>query len=195
MAIARTASIGTLILATVVSSPSAWAQKPIPETLRMMEPHRLRIGDYVRAWPNEGGPPIEGTIVALASSTLNIATKEEAALVSLPSIHHMNVRRTRSHVRAATAIGAGIGLLVGAFLITDEVAGRHVDAGERVAWTAGLAAGGAGLGAAVGRLTRSVTWQPVDLVTLKPHPIAARGAAAQAADVRPALRWSWTVRF
>jgi hypothetical protein len=171
--------------ALVASPPAAWAQKPIPESVRMMEPHRLRIGDVVRAWPTAAGPPIQGTVVGVSASTLTVATRQEAELVTLPALHHMEVKRTRSHIRLATAIGAGLGVLAGVFLATEDVVGRELDAGERVAWTAGLAAGGAATGAAVGLLTRSVTWQPVDLVTLKP----------QAADMRPALRVSWTVRF
>ena len=62
MAIGRRGVAGLLALAVSAAAPSAWAQKPIPEAVRMMEPHRLRIGDYVRAWPNEGGPPVSGTV-------------------------------------------------------------------------------------------------------------------------------------
>jgi hypothetical protein len=185
MEIGRRAAAGLLALAVSGAAAPAWAQKPIPETVRMMEPHLLRIGAYVRAWPNEGGPPIAGTILAVGSSTLTVATKQEAVLLTLPEIHHMNVRHTRSHVRRAALIGAGVGLLAGLLLVTEEVAGRPVSTHDRIEWTAGLTAGGAALGAGVGLVTRSVTWQPVDLVTLKP----------QAADARPAARVSWTIRF
>jgi hypothetical protein len=184
MAIGRGAAAGLLALAVSGAEP-AWAQKPIPETVRMMEPHLLRIGDYVRAWPNEGGPPIAGTIVALGSSSLTVATKEDAVLLSLPEIHHMNLRKTRSHVRRTALIGAGVGLLAGLLLVTEEIAGHPVSTRDRIEWTAGLTAGGAALGAGVGLVTRSVKWHPVDLVTLKP----------QAADARPAARVSWTIRF
>lgn len=185
MAIGRLAVAGLLAVAASAAGPPAWAQKPIPGTVRMMAPHLLRIGDYVRAWPNEGGPPISGTIVAVGTTTITVATKEDAALLTLPEIHHLNVRRTHSHIRRAALIGAAVGLLASAFLVTEEIAGHPIDTRDRIEWTAGLTAGGAALGAGVGAVLRSVTWQPVDLVTLKP----------QAADVRPALRVSWTVRF
>ena len=45
----------------------------------------------------------------------------------------------------------------------------------------------AGAGAGVGRLLRSETWQPVDLVTLKPQP--------RVTEAGPGFRVSWTVRF
>ena len=68
---------------------------------------------------------------------------------------------------------------------TEEIFNRELDWEERVAWTAGLTAGGAAAGAGIGYVTRSVSWQPVDLVTLKP----------QVARTLPAARVSWTVRF
>jgi hypothetical protein len=40
------------------------------------------------------------------------------------------------------------------------------------------------LGLGVARITRSVVWEPVDLVTLKPHAADARG-----------LRLSYTIAF
>lgn len=185
MAIGRAAAAGLLAVAALGTASPAWAQKPIPETVRMMEPHLLRIGNYVRAWPNEGGPPIAGTIVAVGSTTLTVATKTDAVLLSLPEIHHMHLRKTRSHVRRAALIGAGVGLLAGLLLVTEKIAGHPVSTTDRIEWTAGLTAGGAALGAGVGLVARSVTWQPVDLVTLKP----------QAAEARPAVRLSWTIRF
>jgi hypothetical protein len=185
MAIGRGVAAGLLGLAVWGAAAPAWAQKPIPETLRMMEPHRLRIGDYVSAWPNEGGPPVSGTIVAVGTSTLTVATKKEGVLLDLSAIHHMNLRQTRSHIRRGTLIGAGVGLLTGLLLVTEEVVGHPIDTSDRIWWTAGLTAGGAALGTGVGYAARSVTWQPVDLVTLKP----------QAAAAGPAVRVSWTIRF
>lgn len=185
MAISRFAVAALLALAASAAAPPAWAQKPIPETLRMMEPHLLRIGDYVRAWPNEGGPPISGTIVAVGSTSVTVATKKDAALLQLAEIHHLNVRRTHSHIRRAALIGAAVGLVAGLLLVTEEITGEPIDTSERIWKTAAFTGGGAALGAGVGLALRSVTWQPVDLVTLKP----------QAADARPALRVSWTVRF
>ncbi|PYQ39129.1 MAG: hypothetical protein DMF77_22340, partial [Acidobacteria bacterium] len=55
------------VLAALFAAAPAWAQKPIPETVRMMEPHRLRIGDYVRAWPTLPGPVVQGPVVAVSS--------------------------------------------------------------------------------------------------------------------------------
>lgn len=185
MAIGRLAVAGLLALAASAAAPPAWAQKPIPGTVRMMEPHLLRIGDYVRAWPNEGGPPVSGTIVAVGSTTITVATKDDVALLELPQIHHMHLRHTRSHVRRAALIGAAVGLVAGLLLVTDEIAGEPIDTSERIWKTAAFTAGGAALGTGVGAILRSVTWQPVDLVTLKP----------QAAEARPALRVSWTLRF
>ncbi|HUG54076.1 MAG TPA: hypothetical protein VMR21_10755 [Vicinamibacteria bacterium] len=185
--VARRAVVpGAMVLAAwLVPVPPALAQKPIPETVRMMEPHLLRIGDKVRAWPTPASRAVEGTIVGVGSDSVTVATREEAVLLTLPSLDRMQVRRTRSHVRRAAAIGAGVGLIASFLLVTEELLGRDLDAGERIAWTAGLVGAGAAAGAGAGYLTRSVTWHPVDLVTLRPHPT----------PVRPALRLSWTVRF
>lgn len=185
MAIARRAATGLLALALSVAAAPAWAQKPIPGTVRMMPPHLLRIGDYVSAWPNEGGPPVAGTIVAVGTSTLTVATKEEGVLLDLAEIHHMNVRRTHSHIRRAALIGTAVGLIAGLLLVTEEITGESMDTSEKIWKTAAATAGGAALGTGVGIATRSVKWQPVDLVTLKP----------QAAQPRPAVRVSWTIRF
>jgi hypothetical protein len=185
MAIGRLAVAGLLALAVSAVPPPAWAQKPIPGTVRMMEPHRLRIGDYVRAWPNEGGPPVAGSVIAVGQSTLTVATEKEAVLLDLAQIHHMHLRHTSSHVRRAALIGAGVGLIAGLLLVTEEIEGGEIDTSERIWKTAAFTAGGAVLGTGVGVVLRSSTWQPVDLVTLKP----------QAARPLPAVRVSWTVRF
>jgi hypothetical protein len=184
MAVTRRAAAAVLALIVSGAAP-AWAQKPIPETVRMMEPHRLRIGDYVRAWPNEGGPPVSGTVVAVGTSTLTVATKKEGVLLDLAQIHHMHLRHRSSHVRRAALIGAGVGLIAGLLLVTEEIEGEPIDTSERIWKTAAYTAGGAVLGTGVGLGFRSTTWQPVDLVTLKP----------QAARPTPALRFAWTVRF
>ena len=62
MAVTRPAAL-TVLAAALFSAAPAWAQKPIPETVRMMEPHHLRIGDYVRAWPTVPGPIVQGPVV------------------------------------------------------------------------------------------------------------------------------------
>jgi hypothetical protein len=183
---ARLVACAAVVATAGMAQPAAaWAQKPIPETVRMMEPHRLRIGDSVRAWATAAGTPLEGTIVGVGADTITLATREDAVLLTLPGLDRMQVKRTRSHVRRAAAIGAGVGLVASFLLVTDELFGRELDAGERIGWTAASVAGGAALGAGAGYLTRSITWHPVDLVTLKPQP----------APVRPALRLSWTIRF
>jgi hypothetical protein len=186
MAVTRPAAL-TVLAAALFSAAPAWAQKPIPETVRMMEPHRLRIGDYVRAWPTVPGPVVQGPVVAVSSTTLTIAGREEAVLVDLLAMSRMEVRRAHQHVRRGALIGAGLGLVAGSFLITRELLGHEVGAGERIGWMAGLTAAGAGAGAGIARLARSTTWQPVDLVTLKPQP--------RATDAGPGFRVSWTVRF
>jgi hypothetical protein len=186
MAVIRPAAL-TVLAAALLSATPAWAQKPIPETVRMMEPHRLRIGDYVRAWPTVPGPIVQGPVVAVSSTTLTIAGREEAVLVDLQAMSRMEVRRVHQHVRRGALIGAGLGLVAGSFLITRELLGHEVGAGERIGWMAGLTAAGAGAGAGIARLARSTTWQPVDLVTLKPQP--------RATDAEPGFRVSWTVRF
>jgi hypothetical protein len=186
MAVIRPAAL-TVLAAALFSAAPAWAQKPIPETVRMMEPHHLRIGDYVRAWPTVPGPIVQGPVVAVSSTTLTIAGREEAVLVDLQAMSRMEVRRVHQHVRRGALIGAGLGLVAGSFLITRELLGHEVGAGERIGWMAGLTAAGAGAGAGIGRLARSTTWQPVDLVTLKPQP--------RATDAGPGFRVSWTVRF
>ena len=186
MAVTRPAAL-TVLAAALFSAAPAWAQKPIPETVRMMEPHRLRIGDYVRAWPTVAGPVVQGPVVAVSSTTLTIAGREEAVLVDLQAMSRMEVRRVHQHVRRGVLIGAALGLVAGSFLITRELLGHEVDAGERIGWTSGLTAAGAGAGAGIARLTRSTSWQPVDLVTLKPQP--------RATDSGPGFRLSWAVRF
>jgi hypothetical protein len=185
MAVTRLAALPVLAAALFSAAP-AWAQKPIPETVRMMEPHHLRIGDYVRAWPTVPGAVVQGPVVAVSSTTLTIAGREEAVLVDLLAMSRMEVRRAHQHVRRGALIGAGLGLVAGSFLITRELLGHEVDAGERIGWMAGLTAAGAGAGAGIARLARSTTWQPVDLVTLKPQ---------RATDAGPGFRVSWTVRF
>ena len=184
--ICRALAAAALVVAvwTAQDAP-AWAQKVIPESVQMMEPHRLHIGDRVRAWTSAEGTPIEGMIVAVGDTSVTVAAGEEAALLSLPTLDHMQVRQTRSHIRRAAAVGAAIGVVASLFIVTREILGHEVDAGERVGLTAACVAGGAVLGTGVGLAARSVRWQPVDLVTLKPH----------AADAGPALRVSWTFRF
>jgi hypothetical protein len=187
MGVNRTAAASVLAAAVLAAAPSAWAQKPIPEAVRMMEPHRLRIGDVVRVWATAQGAVVEGPVVAVSSSTLTLAGREEAILVDLPTTSRMEVRRVHQHVRRGAVIGAALGLVAGSFLITRELLGHEVGAGERIAWMSGLTVGGAGLGAGIARLARSETWQPVDLVTLKPQPATT--------DAGPGFRLSWTVRF
>jgi len=185
MAMTRAVAASALAAFVLAAAPPAWAQKPIPETVRMMEPHRLRIGDYVRVWATAEGPMLQGPVVAVSSSTLTVAGREEAVLVDLPTSSRMEVRRVHQHIRRGAAIGAALGLVAGSFLITRELLGHEVRAGERIGWMAGLTAAGAGAGAGIARLARSETWQPVDLVTLKP----------QTTDAGPGFRLSWTVRF
>jgi hypothetical protein len=187
MAVSRAAAASALAAALFAAAPSAWAQKPIPEAVRMMEPHRLRIGDVVRVWTTADGPALEGPVVAVSSTTLTITGRDEAVLVDLPTTTRLQVRHVHQHVRRGAVIGAALGLIAGSFLITREVVGHDIDAWERVAWISGLTVGGAGLGAAVARLARSETWQPVDIVTLKPQP--------RTSDAGPGFRLSWTVRF
>jgi hypothetical protein len=155
----------------------------------MMEPHRLRIGDVVRVWTTtaQGDPSVEGSVVAVSSTTLTVAGREEAILVDLPTSSRLQVRRVHQHVRRGAVIGATLGLIAGSFLITREVVGHEIGAWERVAWMSGLTVAGAGAGAGIARLARKETWQPVDLVTLKPQP--------RTTDAGPGFRLSWTVRF
>jgi len=187
MAVTRPAAPIVLAAALLSTAAPAWAQKPIPETVRMMEPHRLRIGDYVRVWPTADGPYVQGSVVAVSATTLTFAGREEAVLVDLPTTSRIEVRRVHQHVRRGALIGAGLGLVAGSFLITRELLGHEVGAGERIGWMAGLTAGGALAGTGVARLARTTTWQPVDLVTLKPLPRTARA--------RPTVRLAWTFRF
>jgi hypothetical protein len=187
MAVSRPAAASALAAALFAAAPSAWAQKPIPESVRMMEPHRLRIGDVVRVWTTTEGLPVEGPVVAVSSTTLTITGRDEAVLVDLPTTTRLQVRRVHQHVRRGAAIGAALGLIAGSFLITREVVGHDIDAWERVAWMSGLTVAGAGAGAGIARLARKETWQPVDLVTLKPQPAST--------DAGPGFRLSWTFRF
>jgi hypothetical protein len=186
MAVTRLAAL-PILAAALFSAAPAWAQKPIPETVRMMEPHRLRIGDVVRAWSSADAPFVQGPVVGVSSTTLTVTGREEAVLLDLPSLTKLEVRQRHAHLRRGALIGAGVGLLAGAFVATRELLGHEVGGWERAAWMGGLAAGGALAGTGVARLARSTTWQPVDLVTLKPQP--------RATDAGPAFRLSWTVRF
>ena len=187
-----------------------WAENLVPQSTLMMGHHRLRIGDYIRAWPATEGPapgttaegtaapganaaatppagpaPVEGPIVGFSATTFTVARSEDAALVDLTTARRLEVRQRHAHYRRGAIIGGALGLLAGAFLITDELVGHKIDAWERAAWMTGLTAGGSMLGLGVARLTRKDTWEPLDLVTLRPH----------AADAGPALRLSLTLRF
>ena len=188
MAVSRAAAAASALAAALLAAaPSALAQGPIPEAVRTMEPHRLRIGDVVRVWTTAEGPAIEGPVVAVSTTTLTVTGRDEAVLVDLPTTTRLQVRHVHQHVRRGAAIGAALGLIAGSFLITREVVGHDIGAWERVAWMSGLTVAGAGAGAGIARLARKETWQPVDLVTLKPQP--------RTTDVGPAFRLSWTFRF
>jgi len=180
-----------LALATLVAAPApASAQKVIPEAVRMFEPHLLRIGDYVRAWPRPEGPPLQGTIVGFSTDTLTVTGHDDAQLVTLAALSRLEVRRRSTHTARGALIGAGIGLVGSAFVITRELLGHEVRTGERIGWTAAFTAVGAGAGALTGHLVRTDRWQPVDLVTLKPQPPRRHGDLSP-----PGLRLAWTVRF
>jgi len=187
MAVKRPSALAALAAALLAPGAPAWAQKPIPETVRMMEPHRLRIGDVVRAWSSADAPFVQGPVVGVSSTTLTVTGREEAVLLDLPSLTKLEVRQRHTHLRRGALIGAGVGLVASAFIATRELLGHEVGGWERAAWMGGLAAGGALAGTGVARLARSTTWQPVDLVTLKPLPRAARA--------RPTVRLAWTFRF
>lgn len=181
----RATAAMAMALAAWAAAPSpAWAQKPIPESIQMMEPHRLRIGDYVRAWPTAKGPSLQGSVVAVSATTLTLAGHEEAELVDLPLMDRMEIRHIHNHYLRNTLIGAGLGAVASALLVTREIFGRPVRGWERAGWTSGLTAGGAVVGLGVARLTQSAVWEPVDLVTLRPHAADARG-----------LRLSYTLHF
>jgi hypothetical protein len=128
---------------------------------------------------------VEGPIVGFSATTFTVARSDDAALVDITTARRLEVRRRHAHYGRGALIGGALGLLAGSFLITDEVVGHKIDAWERAAWMTGLTAGGAALGVGVARLTRKETWEPLDLVTLRPH----------AADAGPALRLSVTLRF
>jgi len=189
MAMMRASVACAVAAAILIQAVPVRAEKVvIPETVRMMEPHLLNIGDYVRAWPpTQGAPPQQGEIVAVSANTVTITGHDHAELLTLGSLGRLEVRRRRDHIWRGTLIGAGLGVLASLFLVSREMFGHEIGAWERVGWTAGLTAGGAGLGALGGRLTRTTRWQPVDLVTLKPQPRA---------DLSPArVGFAWTVRF
>ena len=186
----RHASIAWVAAAAILAqaAPVQAEKIVIPETVRMMEPHLLQIGDYVRAWPaTQGGTPLQGEIVAVSHDTLTITGRDRAQLLTMASLGRLEIRHRRAHLRRGALIGAGLGLLASAFVVSRELFGHEVGAWERVGWTAALTAGGAGVGALTARATRTTRWQPVDLVTLRPQPRA---------DLPPVgARFAWTVRF
>jgi len=192
MAVKRAVVAGVVAVALLAAQavPARAEKVVIPETVRMMEPHLLRIGDYVRAWPSSpGGTPLQGEIVGESPTTLTITGRDHAELLTMTSLGRLEVRRRHTHVRRGALIGAGIGLIASAFVVSREIFGREVGDWERVGWTAAFTAGGAGLGALVGRYTRTTRWQQVDLVTLRPQPRPRTDHSA------PGIRFAWTVTF
>ncbi len=181
--------VALLVAAVLAQALPAGAEKiVIPETVRMMEPHLLQIGDYVRAWPaSPGGTPRQGEIVAESPTSLTITGRDHAELLTMASLGRLEVRRRYSHVRRGALIGAAVGLVASAFVVSRELFGREVGDWERVGWTAAFTVGGAGLGALAGRYARTTRWQSVDLTTLRPQPRSDRRS--------PSVRLAWTVRF
>src|SRR5258706_8313808 len=159
MAVTRPAAL-TVLAAALFSAAPAWAQKPIPETVRTMEPHRLRIGDYVRAWPTVPGSIVQGPVVAVSSTTLTIAGHEEAVLVDLQAMSRMEVRRVHQHVRRGAAIGAGVGLVAGAFVATRELLGHEGGGWGPAGWMGGLGPGGGPARTRLPPLPPPPTWAP-----------------------------------
>jgi len=186
MAMRRLSASVLALVVVAAAAPEARAQRPIPETVRMSEPYRLRIGNYVRAWPGTGDAPVvEGPIVGFSFSTLTLAGREEATLVDLATARRLEVRRRDAHYRRGALIGAGLGVVASLLLVTRELFGHEIGAWERAGWTAGLTAGGTVLGLGAARVLRSERWEPVDLQTLRPH----------ATDAGPALRLQYALRF
>jgi opacity protein-like surface antigen len=185
-----------VLVAAALLGPAAAARAEkavIPETVRMMEPHLLRIGDYVRAWPTTPeGSTIEGHIVGESATTLTITGADHAELVSLPTLGRLEVRHSHNHTTKGALIGAAVGLVASAFVISRELLGHEVGTWERIGWTAAFTAGGAGAGAIIGHYTTTTRWQQVDLVTLRPQPPRTdlRGGASPRG-----VRLAWTVRF
>jgi hypothetical protein len=185
----RTA-VAALVAASVLAQalPARAEKIVIPEAVRMREPHTLQIGDYVRAWPaSPGGTPLQGEVVGESPTTLTITGRDHAELLTMTSLGRLEVRRRYSHVRRGAVIGAALGLVASAFVVSRELFGREVGDWERVGWTAAFTVGGAGLGALAGRYTQTTRWQPVDLTTLRPQPRTDRRS--------PSVRLAWTVRF
>ena len=112
MAMKRAVVAGVAAAALLAQAVPARAEKAvIPETVRMMEPHLLRIGDYVRAWPSSpGGTPLQGEIVGESPTTLTITGRERAELLNLSSLGRLEIRRRYGHARRGALIGAGVGL-------------------------------------------------------------------------------------
>jgi hypothetical protein len=186
----RRAVVAAVVAASVLAQarPARAEKIVIPETVRMMEPHLLQIGDYVRAWPSSpGGPSRQGEIVGESPTTLTITGRDHAELLTLGSLGRLEVRHRYTHTRRGALIGAAVGLVASAFVVSRELFGHEIGDWERVGWTAAFTAGGAGLGAVAGHYTRTTRWQAVDLTTLRPQPRADRSA--------PAVRLAWTVRF
>ncbi|PYQ51853.1 MAG: hypothetical protein DMF78_12505, partial [Acidobacteria bacterium] len=123
----RAVVAGVAAAALLAQAVPARAEKAvIPETVRMMEPHLLRIGDYVRAWPSSpGGTPLQGEIVGESPTTLTITGRERAELLNLSSLGRLEIRRRYGHARRGALIGAGVGLIASAFVVSRELFGRE----------------------------------------------------------------------
>lgn len=127
-----------------------------------IDPHLLRIGDRVRAWRTDDAPPVRGLVVAATAAALTVTTRDHAQLVPFEDVVRLEVLRTRKRTRRGALIGAAVGLLAGALVMTD-VGGGDLNRLERAGGTLAFGAAGAGAGAYIGARIRTGDWRTVDL--------------------------------
>jgi hypothetical protein len=169
----RAAMAAFAILAA--ATPGAAAPRPV-------HPYRVQTGQRVRLWtpPEHGGVlATKATVTAVDSTGLTVVIKDRTELVAFTDLSRMEVRRGWRYLRRAALVGVVVGAVAGV-LAEDGGDGEDKLRSGAIYGGVGLAAGAVTAGA-----IWPARWIPVDLDSIRPRPVADRGA----------MRVSFTVSF
>jgi hypothetical protein len=132
---------------------------------------QVEAGSRVRVTTMPASPGRRiGTLVSLDQDTLRWSRWDTTSVIRVPIASVTRLERStgrRSNTGRGAMIGgligAGFGLFLGIAASTDNSGWWEVGAGEVAAVTAIVGAGGAGVGALVGSLSKRDRWEPVPL--------------------------------